>query len=220
MQDDRDHRCLQGSSAFDGQIDRLGRFRIDPITKTAERPVSSQCGADSRSHRLGHLFHPTEGKGSGAMFGHGPIFRDLNVSVDPDAVGAILSLPVPITLIPNDAARETLITGADLDVLARKGAASEWVAQSARDWLSYWNNEVGLPGFYPFDWIAAAYLTDPGLFNCAAVTARMTREWTFWIMPHASLVVERRSAPSVKPGQDIQYCPETSALLHSFLVAP
>lgn len=171
-------------------------------------------------HRPGHLFHPTEGKGLGAMFGHGPIFRDLNVSVDPDAVGAVLSLPVPITLIPYDAARETLITGADLDGLARKGAASAWVAQSAQPWLSFWNDEVGLPGFYPFDWIAAAYLTDPGLFNCAAVTARMTREWTFWIVPHASLVVERRSDPGVKPGQDIQYCPETSTLLHSVLIAP
>ncbi|MBC7737080.1 MAG: nucleoside hydrolase, partial [Candidatus Saccharibacteria bacterium] len=28
-------------------------------------------------HRPGHLFHPTEGGGSGAIFGHGPIFRDL-----------------------------------------------------------------------------------------------------------------------------------------------
>lgn len=171
-------------------------------------------------HRPGHLFHPTEGKGAGAMFGHGPIFRDLNVSVDPDAVGAVLALAVPITLIPYDAARETLITGADLEGLARKGAASAWVAQSAQAWLSFWNDEVGLPGFYPFDWLAAAYLTDPGLFNCAAVTARMTREWTFWIMPHASLVVERGSGPSVKPGQDIQYCPETSTLMHGILIAP
>ena len=171
-------------------------------------------------HRPGHLFHPTEGKGQGAMFGHGPIFRDLNVSVDPDAAGAVLGLAVPITLIPYDAARKTLITGADLDRLARKGAASAWVAQSARDWLSFWNDEVGLPGFYPFDWIAAAYLTDPGLFDCAAVTARMTREWTFWMMPHLSLVVDRRSYPGAKPGQDIQYCPETSTLLHSALIDP
>jgi len=71
-------------------------------------------------HRPGHLFHPTEGKRLGAMFGHGPIFRDLNVSMDPDAVGSALALPVPIILIPYDAARETLITGADLDLLARK----------------------------------------------------------------------------------------------------
>ncbi len=171
-------------------------------------------------HRPGHVFHPSEGKGSGAMFGHGPIFRDLNVSVDPDAVRAVLALPLPVTLISYDAARETLITGADLDGLARKGAASAWVAQSAQAWLAFWDEEVGLPGFYPFDWIAAAFLTDPDQFNCATVTARMTREWTFWLVPQESLVVERRSGPSMKSGKDIQYCPEASALLHGLLIAP
>ena len=169
-------------------------------------------------HRPGHLFHPTEGKGAGAMFGHGPIFRDLNVSVDPDAVGAVLALAVPITLIPYDAARATLITGADLEGLARKGAAGAWVAQSALPWLAFWKDEVGLLGFYPFDWIAAAYLTDPGLFHCAVVTARMTREWTFWIVPHPSLVVERPTETSAQPRGVVLYCPETSGLLHDVLV--
>ncbi|OYW61999.1 MAG: hypothetical protein B7Z31_01915 [Rhodobacterales bacterium 12-65-15] len=169
-------------------------------------------------HRPGHLFHPTEGKGSGAIFGHGPIFRDLNVSVDPDAAGSILALAVPITLIPYDSARKTLITGADLDGLARKGAASAWVAKSARAWLTFWNDEVGLPGFYPFDWIAAAYLTVPGLLNCAAVTARMTREWTFWIVPHPSLVVEPPTATGDPTDATVLYCPETSGLLHDVLV--
>jgi inosine-uridine nucleoside N-ribohydrolase len=112
-------------------------------------------------HRPGHLFHPTEGKGTGTGFGHGPIFRDLNVSVDPDATRAVLGLSLPMTLIPYDAARATLITGADLDALAPQGAPETWVVQTARAWLTFWNEDVGLPGFYPFDWIAAAYLTDP-----------------------------------------------------------
>lgn len=169
-------------------------------------------------HRPGHLFHPTEGKGSGAMFGHGPIFRDLNVAVDPDAAGAVLALPVPITLIPYDAARASLITGADLDSVARRSGTGAWVARSAQAWLAYWNDEVGLPGFYPFDWIAAASLTDPGLFDCAAVTARMTREWTFWIVPHPSLVVETPAATGDPSKGVVLYCPETSGLLHDVLV--
>ncbi len=169
-------------------------------------------------HRPGHLFHPTEGKGSGAMFGHGPIFRDLNVSMDPEAVGAALTLQVPIILIPYDAARETLITGPDLDLLARKGAASAWVARRARDWLTFWNNEVGLPGFYPFDWIAAAYVTDPSMFSCAAVTARITWEWTFWIVPHRSLVVETPAATGDPAEGTVLYCPAASWLLHNVLV--
>lgn len=169
-------------------------------------------------HRPGHLFHPTEGKGSGAMFGHGPIFRDLNVSMDPEAVGSALSLPVPIILLPYDAARQTLITGSDLDLLAQKGTASAWVAHSARDWLSFWNNEVGLPGFYPFDWIAAAYVTDPSLFSCAAVTARMTREWTFWLVPHPSLVVETLIGTSDQAESAVHYCPKASLALYGVLV--
>jgi purine nucleosidase len=110
-------------------------------------------------HRPGHLFHPTEGKGTGALFGHGPIFPDLNVAVDPDAVPTILSMHLPMTLIPYDAARATLITAADLDSLARRNPAHHWVVQTARDWPTFWNDDVGLPGFYPFDWIAAANTT-------------------------------------------------------------
>ncbi len=171
-------------------------------------------------HRPGHLFHPSEGNGTGLMFGHGPIFRDLNVSVDPDAARVVLGLSLSMTLIPYDAARASLITDSDLDALALKGRSAAWVAQTARAWLTFWNENVGLTGFYPFDWIAAAYLTDPDKFNCAFATARMTREWTFWVMPHESLVVEPRSSPSEEAGRDIEYCPETSTLLHGVLIAP
>lgn len=170
-------------------------------------------------HCPGHLFHPTEGRGTGAMFGHGPIFRDLNVSVDSDAVETVLSMHLPITLIPYDAARTTLITDADLDSLARRSPAGAWVAQTARDWLAFWNNDVGLPGFYPFDWVATAYLTDPGLFNCANVIARTTREWTFWIVPHWSLVVETTASTGSTSGSSVLYCSETSASLHEVLLA-
>ncbi len=169
-------------------------------------------------HRPGHLFHPTEGMGTGAVFGHGPIFRDLNVSVDPDATRAVLGLSLPVTLIPCDAARATLITSADLDALALQGAPEAWVAQTARAWLTFWNEDVGLPGFYPFDWIAAAYLTDPDQFNCATAIARMTQEWAFWLIPHESLVVEPRRGPTGKDDLEVLYCPETSAALHALLL--
>lgn len=170
-------------------------------------------------HRPGHLFHPTEGKGAGAFFGHGPIFRDLNISVDPDAVGAVLVMPIPITLIPYDAARATLITGADMDRLAQQNRSGAWVAQTTRDWLAFWKNDVGLPGFYPFDWIAAAYIADAGRFRCATVTARVIREWIFWVVPHASLVVEPSSATGDPSGSAVLYCPETSRSLHDLILA-
>ena len=170
-------------------------------------------------HQPGHLFHPTEAQGTGATFGHGPIFRDLNVSVDPEATRAVLALPMPMTLIPYDAARATLIIDTDLDSLALQNTPLSWVVQTARPWLAFWNDDVGLPGFYPFDWIAAAYLTDPAMFNCTEVSARMTREWAFWIVPHESLVVETPSGTEGPAGPVVVYCPETSGLLHDALIA-
>ena len=168
-------------------------------------------------HRPGHLFHPTEGAGTGALFGHGPIFRDLNLSVDPEAAREVLAMHLPMTLIPYDAARATLITGPDLDTLARQSPAWAWVVQTARPWLAFWNDDVGMPGFYPFDWVAAAYLTDPAGLNCADVTVRITQEWTFWVFPHDSLVVE---VPTRTPAEPVVlYCPETARSLHDVLVA-
>ena len=66
-------------------------------------------------HQPGHVFHPTEGEGTGAILGHGPIFRDLNFSSDPDAAGAVLAMNLPEILISYDAARGTTNTWLELD---------------------------------------------------------------------------------------------------------
>lgn len=171
-------------------------------------------------HQRGHLFHPTEGKGTNALFGHGPIFPDLNLSADPASVSPILATRIPITLIPYDAARSTLITAADLDNLARRGPPYRWVASLARRWLAFWNDVVGLPGFYPFDWVAAAYLSDPGLFDCAKVGARVTREWTFWFIPRASLVIDGLPTDNARARSHLLYCPEADASLHDVMTKP
>ncbi|MBC7738092.1 MAG: hypothetical protein H7245_12955 [Candidatus Saccharibacteria bacterium] len=140
--------------------------------------------------------------------------------MDQDSGRFVLGLALPLTLIPYDAARATLITGADLDALALQGPPEAWVAQTARAWLTFWNEDVGLPGFYPFDWIAAAYLTEPARFRCATGTARVTQEWTFWLKRHESLVVEPRMGPKDVAYPEVLYCPETSASLHADLMAP
>ena len=69
--------------------------------------------------RPGHRFHPSENRARGAMlFGHGPIFRDLNAVLDPQAVSAVLASGIPIVLVPYTAARQVSLTGADLDRIA------------------------------------------------------------------------------------------------------
>jgi len=171
-------------------------------------------------HQPGHLFHPTEGAGTGAILGHGPIFRDLNFSSDPDAASVVLAMNLPVTLIPYDAAKGTLVTGPDLDLLASRSLSQSWVAQTSRDWLAFWNADIGLPGFYPFDWVAAAYLTHPKMFDCAKVTARIRREWTFWLMPRISLLIENSVLIRDVDGVPILYCPVASPRLHDLLFAP
>jgi inosine-uridine nucleoside N-ribohydrolase len=122
--------------------------------------------------RPGHRFHPSENRATGAMlFGHGPIFRDLNAVLDPLAVAVVLASGAPVILIPYAAARQVLMTGGDLDRIARNGPAGEWVAERSRAWLEFWRSEAGLDGFYPFDLMAAAYVRNPAPFACARMTA-------------------------------------------------
>lgn len=169
-------------------------------------------------HRPGHLFHPAEGIGSGALFGHGPIFRDLNFSVDPDAATRVLALDLPLVLVPYDAARGVMITGADLDRLAGQGAVFNDLSQSSRGWLAFWNEDIGLPGFYPFDWVAAARIANPSLFGCAKTKAHVAWEWAFWLIPRQGLIIG--DPPSGESGgNDVLYCPQTSPLLHDFLLS-
>ncbi len=165
-------------------------------------------------HREGHLFHPSEGNGRGVMLGHGPIFRDLNVRMDIGAVRDVLALDVPLTLIPYDAGRGAVITGADLAAYARQGPAHAWLVSQSQDWLEFWQREVGTKGFYPFDWVAAGYLAEPALFGCAAVRVELQWEWALWLVPRQGLVVSPAKAGKVL------YCPRVGARLHDLLLAP
>ena len=82
-------------------------------------------------HQPGHVFHPTESGGIGAILGHGPIFRDFNFSSDPDAAGAVLAMNLPVTLIPSDAAKGTVIAGPDLVRLSSCSPSKAGIAQTS-----------------------------------------------------------------------------------------
>ena len=196
---------------------------IGPLTNVAaalegrpnlQRNVSSIVAV--MGHRPGHLFHPSEGNGSGAMFGHGPIFRDLNLSMDPDAAKHVLAMNLALVLIPYDAAKSVMITGKDLDRLSVQGAVFRDVAERARGWLGFWNKDIGLPGFYPFDWVAAAYLDNPDLFGCAQTKARVAWEWAFWLIPREGLLIGETSS-GVEEGSNVRYCPQSAPSVHDFL---
>lgn len=164
--------------------------------------------------RRGHLFHPSEGRADHPLLGHGPIFRDLNFSVDPEAVRSALAMDVPLSLVPYDAARTIRLTTADIDGLARADPAFAQAPRWTRDWLEFWETTVGLPGFYPFDLVAAAYVVDPGVFDCAEVRAEVAREWAFWLMPRSGLLVGNGPSARTPP---VLYCPQAAAGLHGLL---
>ena len=180
-------KCLDDGGSLDAQAairQALQRGSLDyvalgPLTNLAA--VLAQESALSpritrviavMGRRPGHRFHPSENRATGAMlFGHGPIFRDLNAVLDTQAVSVVLASGIPVVLIPYTAARQVSMTGSDLDRIARTGPAGRWVAERSRAWLEFWRSEAGLDGFYPFDLMAAAYVRDPTHFGCARVTA-------------------------------------------------
>ncbi len=131
--------------------------------------------------RPGHIFHPAEGGNARTLFGHGPVFRDFNFVTDVRASSQIVALNLPMSLLPYDAARGIEITASDLDRIAAAGGAASWVAERARPWLSYWQDDIGRQGFYPFDLLAAAYVVEPQQFQCATVQVWVGEDPTLFI---------------------------------------
>ncbi|MGH8544489.1 MAG: nucleoside hydrolase [Gammaproteobacteria bacterium] len=170
-------------------------------------------------HRPGHIFHPSEGSGRGMLLGHGPIFRDLNFAKDEVAARSVLRMRLPVTLVSYDAARQVRITADDLDRLTRLGPAFAWVASRARGWLDYWHVDIGQPGFSPFDWVAAAYVVEPGLFGCAVTDAWIEDEWVFWLYPRPSLLVGPATPVNVTVKAEVIYCPQANPSLHGYLLS-
>lgn len=173
--------------------------------------------------RPGHLFHPSEGAGSGMLFGHGPVFRDFNFAKDRAAATVVLGMQLPTTLISYEAARGLGLGEADLDRIASRGAAAAWVATRAREWLEYWKNDVGRSAFYPFDLMAAAYVLAPGLLDCAATTGRIAEDdklWSWMGRTPALLVGPSGTNPAdALATSPVVYCPHASSGLHDWLIA-
>lgn len=178
---------------------------LGPLTNVAaalgerpERAVNISRLVAVMGRRPGHLFHPSEGAGAGMLFGHGPVFRDFNFALDPQAAAKILELDIALSLVPYDAARGIELTVADLDRLL---AAHPWLVERSREWLAYWRRDIGRAGFYPFDLLAAGYIVEPGWFRCTPVHARVAGD-------SAMLVPWRPQALLVEPSAQgpVLYC--------------
>jgi purine nucleosidase len=173
--------------------------------------------------RPSHLFHPTEGRGDGILFGHGPVFRDFNFDKDRAAASEIVAMNLPITLIPYEGARSVRLAAADLARLEAAGGAAAWVVQRARGWLKFWANVVGLDGFYPFDALAAAYAIEPKLFGCADAAVWVAKDGRRWggRFGAVGLLVGLKGEPveNLPVSGSAYYCPRMSPMMHDWLMA-
>lgn len=163
--------------------------------------------------RKGHIFHPVEGGTAHSFLGHGPVFRDFNFTEDEEAAALVVSMGLPTTLVPYEAARGVMVNSTVLAHLAERGGAAEWVAQQAHPWLTYWHEDIGHDGFYPFDLIAAAYVVQPSLLRCTDVPIVIQDdEWVFgWLGFRGLFIVpdEPSQARSYATGSAL-YCPKVS----------
>jgi purine nucleosidase len=199
-------RVVQAPSAARDAL--IAALEAGPLTVLALGPLTNVAAAlDTRpdlasrvtrlvavmGRRPGHLFHPAEGAGGGSFLGHGPVFRDFNVAQDPQAVGRVLAHGLSVTLVPYDASRGLELTGRDAVRLAASGPAGRWLEPRLRDWLVYWQEDIGRGGFAPFDLLAAAYVLAPESIGCASVTVSLGED------PHLLPLTSRSPSLLVSP---------------------
>ena len=218
-------KCLENGGSLDAQAALRQALQRGPLDVVALGPLTNQAAVLAQEpalsrrinrvvavmgRRPGHRFHPSENRATGAvLFGHGPIFRDLNAVLDTQAVAVVLASGIPVILIPYTAARQVSVTGGDLDRIARTGPAGQWVAERSRAWLEFWRSNAGLDGFYPFDLMAAAYVRDPTHFGCARVTAWLGDDALLpWFGGGPALLVAQQagSPASVTVATEALYC--------------
>lgn len=171
--------------------------------------------------RKGHVFHPVEGGTAHSFLGHGPIFRDFNLTEDEQAAAIVLAMGLPLTLLPYEAARDILLDASCLDKMDARGGAAAWVAHHARPWLTYWEEDIGVDGFYPFDLLAAAYIVEPSLSRCAQVPVAIEDDtWLFGWLGYRGLFIEseHETRSQLLASGSALYCPKVSTHLYTWLV--
>ncbi len=141
---------------------------VEPALANNVNRIIAVAGA-----RQGHVFHPAEGAKKAMLFGHGPVARDFNVSLDKRAAQTIMATNIAITLTPYDVARSVEVSRDDLAILAATGKLGKIVARMSDPWLKTWRKYVGRDGFYPFDLMAVGAVLTPQAFVCQQVNAEM-----------------------------------------------
>jgi purine nucleosidase len=189
---------------------------LGPLTNVA---ATLRRRPDLAERRPGHVFHPAEGRSSsGILFGHGPIFRDLNFSKDRTSASIVLGRAERISLTPYAAAREVMVTRRDLARMKGGPRAAAWLAERAGPWLDYWEQDIGLPG-------AALYVLHPHQFSWAKAAAwiaeddRLPVPWRVALGSTGLLVGSESDRPQItRASGSVTYCGGVSDGLKDMLM--
>ena len=100
-------------------------------------------------------------------------FRDLNFDLDPDAMRILIESKIPIVLAPFELANQVWVSQKDLDKIAGTSTVADYLIQKTQPWLDMWTNELGAPGFNPFDALAAGFATNPNDFEWTEVNVEI-----------------------------------------------
>ncbi len=101
--------------------------------------------------------------------------RDFNFEKDPEAFATLLDAGVPLVFAPWEISSTVWITDAELARWAKGSPASRWLAAAAPSWIGLWKDVFAVHGFNPFDTLAVAVLTHPGLLRCTELPMHIVR---------------------------------------------
>ncbi len=83
--------------------------------------------------------------------------RDFNFEMDPAAFQALFNANVPVVLIPFELSSQIWLNEEDLKLLQKGGAAAQWLAPHALEWLKLWKKLFSVDGLNPFESAAMGY---------------------------------------------------------------
>jgi inosine-uridine nucleoside N-ribohydrolase len=153
-------------------------LRAGPLTILALGPLTNVATLLRRHGELAQMIREivcVAGRRPGQQFRSTPSqrdpFPDLNFECDPDAMAVLLASDVPLVLAPWEVSSHLWIEREHLDRMAAAGGAAAWLAERSREWLAFWERDLGAPGFNPFDTLAVGWLLVPALIEHMAADA-------------------------------------------------
>jgi len=197
----------------------IEKLEKSPLTILALGPLTNIASVVARrpdlSGRISNIV-AIAGQRPGERFfpGRSRFFHvhDMNFRKDVTAFKLVLESHAAVTLVPYIAGSQVIIGKKDLAHLQQGNRQTQWLADTSRGWLEFWEAYFGVSGFYPFDLLGAAYLTVSDGLKCRQTRARIVyRRGLFTVRD--TLEVDADS------GRYLHYCDEVTAQLGNQLVS-